>query len=186
MGVGFAAGTTAALPAEPVPTAGTISALPVEDAGFLVGPGFTAAPDVLADGEAPGLGDALPDGFGDALVDGLGVTAGMSATVLITWRNRSWAVCPTLANWSAPTPATVTTMLRSPSVTTSGSATPSAFTRWSMMLRASARLSWDGAFPSCVVAVSVSVVPPTRSRPSCGNGCGRCLESAPGRKNTPA
>src|SRR3954468_11692273 len=60
------------------------------------------------------------------------------------------------------------TMFALPSVTTSASATPRPFTRCSMIWRASSRSSWDGALPSGVSAFSVTVVPPRRSRPSCG------------------
>jgi len=60
------------------------------------------------------------------------------------------------------------TMLASPSVTTSASATPRPFTRCSMIWRASSRSSFAGALPFGVRAVSVTVVPPRRSSPSWG------------------
>ena len=55
-------------------------------------------------------------------------------------------------------------MKRPPWVVTSDSATPEAFTRASMICRASSRLSEEGSFS----AVSVIRVPPWRSRPSAG------------------
>ena len=59
-------------------------------------------------------------------------------------------------------------MLELPSVTTSASATPRPLTRCSMICRASSRSAFAGALPFGVLAVSVTVVPPRRSRPSCG------------------
>ena len=59
-------------------------------------------------------------------------------------------------------------MFESPSVTTSASATPRPLTRCSMIWRASSSSSLAGGFPSGVRAVSVTVVPPRRSSPSCG------------------
>src|SRR5205814_2812149 len=131
--------------------------------GVALDPGAALAP-------APALGLALPDGDADAEADGL-AAAGLSGVVLSTCRNRSSAGATSLfrVSWST-SPATLTTMLELPSVTTSGSDTPEASTRSAMIWRACSSFTWSGALPPGSVAASVSVVPPRRSRPRFGLG----------------
>src|SRR6266545_3715984 len=128
----------------------------------------------VADGFA--LGVALPLGAADALAladadsDGSGVGLALTLSVLpITWRNRSTAGSTSLRSSSslAP-PATLTTMVLSPSTTTSGSDTPEKSTRSAIVCRACAIFSrsgvrWFGRF-----ADRIMLVPPCRSRPSFG------------------
>ncbi len=142
-------------------------------AGALVAPAVGAAEAVgvgvgavvalgvgWADPEAPGLGVA------DAV--GVGAAAGRSGAVASTVRNRSWAGVPTCSTTSSFAAATLMTMWESPSVITSGSATPAPLTRFSMIRRACSSWSALGAWQSGVRAIRVIVVPPTRSRPSLG------------------
>lgn len=89
-------------------------------------------------GEEVTFGDALPDGFGDALPEGAGealpegagvgaavgaVAAPLPSAALSTLRKRSSAALPTSVS-SRFWPGREMTMFRSPSVTTSASATP--------------------------------------------------------------
>ena len=78
----------------------------------------------------------------------------------ITGRNRSCAVWPSSLGLVAVLPGHRDHDGRSPSVTTSASATPSALTRCSMICRAWSSASRLGGLPSAVRACSVTVVPP--------------------------
>ena len=94
---------------------------------------------------------------------------GRSLVILSTLRKRSCAGTPTWRMVSLFSPGTEITMWLSPSVTTSASATPNALTRFSMISRAGLQVLGARRVPVRVVATSVSVVPPTRSRPSFGS-----------------
>jgi hypothetical protein len=126
--------------------------------------------DALAFADAEADADALPLGVADLLALGLGDADAwlVSCTELTTWRNRNRAVSPTCLIASLFWPATDTTIWLLPCVTTSGSDTPRPLTRFSMICRASSRFAADGVLPPGSLAINVSVVPPTRSRPSFG------------------
>jgi len=126
---------------------------------------------------APAGGVLLPDGLGVVEPDGAGVApagaCGWSCPTPSTVRNSSFAGRSSfssspflLAFW----PATLTTMSLLPTTRTSASVTPVEFTRWAMMLRATVMESEVGSLPVRVCAFSVALVPPTRSRPSFGDG----------------
>ena len=149
---------------------------------------FDGLDDVL--GLAEPLADALALGVGLALVPFASTTAAPQASrgsPLVT----GWSVTPCcapgggystlrkasragatsfLSSSELVPPATLTTSRLLPSVTTSGSETPLAFTRLAMIDRAWSRLSPGGAFWSGVTAVSVRLEPPARSMPSFGCG----------------
>src|SRR5262249_48666832 len=96
---------------------------------------------------------------------------GWSVVVWSTLRKVSLAGATIFFRSSALVPpATLTTRRRSPSVTTSGSDTPLALTRFAMIERAWSRLAELGALLSGVSAESVIAAPPCRSRPSFGVG----------------
>src|SRR5262245_15076654 len=121
--------------------------------------------DALADGVAPGDGVAGP--LGDGV--GFGTLALVSGVDESTLRNRSSAVAVRALSWSGlASPGTLTTMLRSPWVTTSASATPLPLTRSEMIRLACSSFAPSGAPPPGTVADSVMLVPPCRSRPSFG------------------
>jgi hypothetical protein len=110
--------------------------------------GLSVAP---ASADSDGLGDAVSDGAAEPLASGSSVASASSAGgaaagsgPVITGRNRSWAVCPSSRACSPSSPGTEMTMLESPSVTTSASATPRPLTRCSMIWRASSSSSWAG------------------------------------------
>jgi hypothetical protein len=102
------------------------------------------AAEPLASADADGLGDA--ESVGSALsvasASSAGGTAGSGWP--ITGRKRSWAVAPSSRACSPSSPGTEMTMLLSPSVTTSASATPRPLTRCSMIWRASSSSSGAG------------------------------------------
>jgi hypothetical protein len=109
-----------------------------------------ADPLGAAASEGPGAG--LPEG--DPLAEGsalgllVSAAAEVSAACWSTLRNRSTAGWTSSRNCSGEVaPATLTTMLVSPSVTTSGSETPVASTRSAMISRARSRASSEGARP---------------------------------------
>ena len=106
----------------------------------------------------------LPDGVGL----GVGVGVGVPAAEPTTSRNCSSAVVPTrFSTSSRPLPGTEISIL-SPTRLTSADETPSAFTRWRMMSTALSTEPLGGVPPPGTTGVSVTVVPPWRSRPSLG------------------
>ncbi len=141
--------------------------------------------DEVASADSDGLADAESEAAAESLASALSVGSASSAGGRagsgwpITGRKRSWAVAPSSRACSPSSPGTEMTMLFSPSVTTSASATPRPLTRCSMIWRASSSSSDAGGWPSGVAAVNVTVVPPRRSRPSCG------VRSVPVKKISP-
>jgi hypothetical protein len=127
-----------------------------------------AEADGLAVADGVALGAAEPLGVGVAEADGV-AAAGWSWVVFSTARKRRTAGATRERNWSAlDPPATLTSMLRSPWVITSGSETPVALTRLAMIWRACSIFALSGALPLADVADKVIVVPPWRSSPSLG------------------
>jgi len=137
-------------------------------AGGLVAGGGGAGGGVAVGGVAgaavPGAGVA-----GTGLAGAAGVGGAVAATSLTTPRKYSCAVCPSDLACPPLLPGTVITRFW-PLMITSEPATPMPLTRFSMMVRASFRLSADGDAPSGVRAVSVTRVPPCNSIPSLGVG----------------
>ena len=105
-----------------------------------------------------------------AIVD-LAFFGGAAAGVSSTGRKRSSAVLPTSANtrfWFS-TPGSCTTIV-SPWIAISGSATPIAFTRVSMIACVCSSASWLTfvAFLPALTGCRTTDTPPWRSRPSTG------------------
>src|SRR4051812_25142152 len=150
--------------------AGAEDAAPPDGAGAK--PCGEAEPDGAADafGDAEVLGDAvgLAEPEGAAVPDGAVAGVGAAAPLVISGRNRSWAVWPTVLAWSPLAPGTEMMIRSRPWVTTSASATPRPLTRRSMIWRAWSSAAELGGWLSVVLACSVTWVPPCRSRPSFG------------------
>ncbi len=119
-----------------------------------------AVPEGVADGAA------LPVALGDADAGEVGV--GTPAPASSTGRNRSWAVCCTVARmfWSCLPGIEMTMLLLA--VVTSDSATPKLSTRLRMMETAWSSASFVTFAPFSARGVRMTLVPPSRSRPSRG------------------
>ena len=137
-----------------------------------------------------GLGVTEPEAVGDGVALGTGVAD--PAPLTRTWRKRSSAVCWTVARmFLSCLPGIEMTMLL-PAVVTSDSATPKLSTRFRMMETAWLSESF-GTEPEPVVrrGVRMTLVPPSRSRPSRGwyfcasVSCSLPIESGAAKKMAP-
>src|SRR4051794_15571305 len=139
--------------------------------GLVLGAGALAtSPPPWPPAEDDALGAALPVAAGALLVpfdgaallpaDGAGLAAAgcnaasaTSPVAPITRRKRICAACDRSLSWSLASPASETTIVLLPWMTTSASETPSALTRCSMIPRACSILCFDGAWPPCTEAM---------------------------------
>ena len=124
--------------------------------------------DGLAVPEDVAVGAALPVALGDADGEGVDVGVATPAPASSTGRNRSWAVCCTVARmfWSCLPGIEMTMLLLA--VVTSDSATPKLSTRLRMMETAWSSASLVTLAPFSARGVRMTLVPPSRSSPSRG------------------
>ena len=118
-------------------------------------------------GEAVPPGDAVPLAVGLGEADGCGV--GAPAPASQTGRNRSSAVCWTVLRMDLSCLPGIEMTMLSPAVVTSDSATPKLSTRLRMIDTAWFSESFGGEPPPLTSrGVRMTLVPPSRSRPSRG------------------